>query len=228
MTAVVSAAMRVLVVEDHAETRELVTRAIARDGHVVAGAGSAEEARRAVAAGSWDVLVVDLGLPDGDGLMLCRGLRAEGHDAPVLVLTAQGAVACRVECLDAGADDFLPKPFALAELRARVRALGRRGPLPRGLVRTVGEVRLDVTARRATRGGAAIPLTAREWAVIELLVARGGAVVSREEILEAAWGEASEHASASLDVIIARTRRKLGAEVIRTVRGEGYAVDAGS
>lgn len=226
MSAVRSAAMRVLVVEDHAETRDLVARAIARDGHVVTGAATAAEARRAVAGATWDVLVVDLGLPDGDGLSLCRALRADGHDAPVLVLTAQGAVACRVECLDAGADDFLPKPFAVAELRARVRALGRRGPLPRGLVRTVGDVRLDVTARKATRGDTVLPLTAREWAVVELLVSRGGAVVSREEILDAVWGDATDHASASLDVIVARVRRKLGGEFIRTVRGEGYAVDA--
>lgn len=222
-----SPAMRVLVVEDHTETRDLVARAIGRDGHVVSGAATAADARAQLARGPWDVVVLDLGLPDADGLSLCRSLRADGHDAPVLVLTAQGAVSCRVACLDAGADDFLAKPFAVAELRARVRALGRRGPLPRSLVRTVGNVTLDVTARRATRAGAALPLTAREWALVELLVSRGGAVVSREEILDGVWGEATEHASASLNVIVARVRRKLGGDVIRTARGEGYAIEAG-
>jgi len=222
-----SLAMRVLVVEDHAETRDLVGRAIGRDGHVVAGAATAAEAQQHLAGGGWDVVVVDLGLPDADGLSLCRSLRADGHDAPILVLTAQGAVSCRVACLDAGADDFLSKPFAVAELRARVRALGRRGPLPRSLTRRVGDVTLDVTARRATRGSEALPLTAREWALVELLIARGGAVVSREDILDGVWGEASEQASASLDVIVARVRRKLGPDAIRTVRGEGYAMGSG-
>lgn len=216
--------MRLLVIEDHAETRALVSRALSRDGHVVTAVGTAADALAALRDKEMDVVVLDLGLPDASGASLCATLRDDGHEVPLLVLTAQGAVSCRVECLDAGADDFLAKPFALAELRARVRALGRRGPRPRELVRRCGDVVLDVSARRATRGGAAVPLTAREWAVIELLALREGRVVPRWEILDAIWGEATERAGASLDVILARVRRKLGDGLVRTVRGEGYAI----
>lgn len=216
--------MRVLIVEDDPETRALVTRALERDGHVSISTGGAAEALAAVADRGVDLVVLDLGLPDGDGESLCRALRREGVGAPVLVLTAQGAVASRVACLDAGADDFLAKPFAVAELRARVRALGRRGPLPRGMVRAIGEVTLDLPARRATRGGVEVPVTAREWAVLELLAARDGRVVPRREILEVVWDDDSERAAASLDVILARIRRKLGDATIRTARGEGYAL----
>ncbi|MEZ4405218.1 MAG: response regulator transcription factor [Polyangiales bacterium] len=169
--------MRVMIVEDDAETRALLSRALSRDGHAVAEAASVAQALELASERECDLVVLDLGLPDGEGTTLCAELRRRGHGAPVLVLTAHGAVSSRLACFDAGADDFLAKPFAVAELRARVRALGRRGALPRGLSRRVGDVELDVTARRATRGGEALPITAREWAVIELLAAReeGGA-----------------------------------------------------
>ncbi|MBI5515011.1 MAG: response regulator transcription factor [Deltaproteobacteria bacterium] len=219
------APLQVLVVEDNAETRDLVARALAHDGHTVLGARDAAEALGAVAAAVPQVIVLDLGLPDMAGVDLCRALRRRGCVAPLLVLTAHGAVDCRVECLDAGADDFLAKPFAIAELRARVRALGRRRALPGTMFHRVGEVELDLTGRRATRCGVALPLTAREWAVVELLAARAGQLVPRAEILEAVWGEESEAASASLDVIVARIRRKLGDGVLRTARGEGYALE---
>lgn len=216
--------MRVLIVEYHAETRTLVARALQRDGHVALETGSAAEARSALADRDVELVVLDLGLPDAEGPSFCIDLRRNGFVAPVLVLTAQGAVGSRVACLDAGADDFLAKPFAVVELRARVRALGRRGPLPRGLVRTIGGVTLDVAARRATREGHAVPVTAREWAVIELLALRAGRVVPRSEILDVAWGDDADRAAASLDVILARIHRKLGEAVLRTVRGEGYAL----
>jgi DNA-binding response OmpR family regulator len=156
---------------------------------------------------------------------LCRDLRRRGLAVPILVLTAQGQVARRVEGFDAGADDFLAKPFAVAELRARVRALGRRGPLPRGLHYRHGATDLDFAARRALITQREIPLTAREWAVLELLAARGGRIVSRAEILEQIWGEATDAASASLDVIVGRIRKKLGDGVVRTLRGEGYSLE---
>jgi two-component system OmpR family response regulator len=131
----------------------------------------------------------------------------------------------RVAGLDAGADDFLPKPFAVAELRARVRALGRRGPVERKPTVRSGEVELELSTRRATRAGEEVPVTAREWAVLELLAARSGRVVPRSEILDCLWGDITDSANQSLDVIIARIRRKLGPNVVRTVRGEGYALD---
>ncbi|HET6583794.1 MAG TPA: response regulator transcription factor [Nannocystaceae bacterium] len=217
--------MDLLVVDDSLEVLDLVQRALERDGHEVRAATTIAEARQRIAAAPPDVMVLDVALPDGTGIDLCRALRSEGVRCPILLLTAHGDVPKRVAGLDAGADDFLAKPFAIAELRARVRALGRRGPIDRPVAIEIADIRLDLGARRAVRGDADIPLTAREWAVIELLVARRGRVVPRSTILEVVWGDVSDSANASLDVIMGRIRRKLGAEVLRTVRGEGYAID---
>ena len=143
-----------------------------------------------------------------------------------MLLTAHSEVVRRLEGFDAGADDFLGKPFAVAELRARVRALARRrgaGPAP-ATVLNVGSTRLDFAARRAASDGVPLALTGREWALLEALAVRDGRVLSRESLLEEVWGEASESAAASLEVLVARIRRKAGASVIRTVRGEGYAL----
>lgn len=219
--------MRVLLVDDNAELRELVTRALTRDGHAVTAVATVAAARAALMESSPEVLVLDLGLPDGSGMALCRALRAEGERVPILMLTAQGAVARRVEGLESGADDFLAKPFAVAELRARVRVLGRRGPAATPSTWRHGAVALDFAARRAVVGGVEAPLTAREWALVEFLAGRGGRVARRGEILDAVWGADSPQASASLDVLLTRVRRKLGAAALRTVRGEGYALGGG-
>ncbi|MBE2251880.1 MAG: response regulator transcription factor [Myxococcus sp.] len=215
--------MRVLVVDDEAEVRSVVARALRADGHAVTTAEDLQAARQRVSEGI-DLLVLDLRLADGFGLELCRELRAEGASIPILLLTALSQVALRVEGLDAGADDFLAKPFAVAELRARVRALGRRGALPRGLTYERDDVRLDFAGRHATRAGQPIAITSREWSILEVLVRRSGRVVSRSDLLESVWGEASETAASSLEVLVGRLRRKLGAELIRTLRGEGYAL----
>lgn len=215
--------MRVLVVDDEAEVRSVVARALRADGHAVTTAEDLQAARQRVSEGI-DLLVLDLRLADGFGLELCRELRAEGASIPILLLTALSQVALRVEGLDAGADDFLAKPFAVAELRARVRALGRRGALPRGLTYERDDVRLDFAGRHATRAGQPIAITSREWSILEVLVRRLGRVVSRSDLLESVWGEASETAASSLEVLVGRLRRKLGAELIRTLRGEGYAL----
>lgn len=215
--------MKVLVVDDQREVLELLVRALGRDGHLAVAAGSVAAAREAVAAVAPEVIVLDVALPDGSGVALCRELRRAGERAPILLLTAHANVAERVAGLEAGADDFLAKPFAVAELRARVRALGRRGPLDKPARLVIGDVELDLAARRAWRDGEEAPLTAREWAVLELLLARKGRLVSRGEMLDSIWGDVSDATSASLDVIVARVRRKLGPTVVRTVRGEGYA-----
>ena len=215
--------MRVLVVDDEAEVRSVVARALRADGHAVTTAEDLQAARQRVSEGI-DLLVLDLRLADGFGLELCRELRAEGASIPILLLTALSQVALRVEGLDAGADDFLAKPFAVAELRARVRALGRRGALPRGLTYERDDVRLDFAGRHATRAGQPIAITSREWSILEVLVRRSGRVVSRSDLLESVWGESSETAASSLEVLVGRLRRKLGAELIRTLRGEGYAL----
>jgi two-component system, OmpR family, response regulator len=169
-------------------------------------------------------MVLDLGLPDGSGRELCRDLRRRGNPIPILVLTAESAVSSRVACLDAGADDFLGKPFAVVELRARVRALGRRAISLRTFAYERGDVFLDFAARRALVAGREAPITAREWSILELLAGRSGRVVSRSELLDGVWSEISDATNASLDVLIGRIRKKLGANVVRTVRGEGYAL----
>jgi len=215
--------MRVLVVDDEADVRSVVARALKADGHAVATAADLDAARIRVAEGT-DLIVLDLRLPDGFGLDLCRALRAEGSTVAILVLTALSQVALRVEGLDAGADDFLAKPFAVAELRARVRALGRRGTLPRGLTYTHDDVVLDFAGRHATRAGHDVAVTAKEWSILEMLARRPGRVVARLDLLEGVWGDASDSASSSLEVLVGRLRRKLGAELIRTLRGEGYSL----
>ena len=215
--------MRVLVVDDEADLRSVVARALRSDGHVVSTAEDLASARERVAEGA-ELLVLDLRLPDGFGLTLCRELRAAGSTVPILLLTALSQVALRVEGLDAGADDFLAKPFAIAELRARVRALGRRGALPRGLTYVRDDLVLDFAGRTARRAEQDVAITAREWAILELLARRAGRVVARFDLLESVWGESSDAASSSLEVLVGRLRRKLGAELIRTLRGEGYAL----
>lgn len=224
--------MNVLVVDDDAELCELLARTLRRDQHEITSAGSIAEARAALAVARPDVLILDLELPDGSGLELCRSLRGDGADAsfrmgsniPILILTASGQVSARVIGLDAGADDYLVKPFAVAELRARVRALARRRERRHRARLEHGDVALDFGARRAWRAQLEVLLTAREWAIIEALAEADGQVVEREALLHEVWGEASEANSASLDVLLTRIRRKLGPTLIRTVRGEGHAL----
>jgi two-component system OmpR family response regulator len=216
--------VRILVVDDHDEVRSLLRRALARDGHVVRTASNLELARTILQGRDVDLVVLDLGLPDGEGLDLCREVRTAGGAMPILVLTAHSAMNRRIEGFDAGVDDFMAKPFAVAELRARVKALGRRGALPRGTRLRVARTELDLAARRARVAGKEVPITAREWSILDLLISRDGRLVPRDEILDIVWGEISPSASASLDVMIGRVRRKLGETVIRTVRGEGYAL----
>jgi two-component system OmpR family response regulator len=218
--------MRLLVVDDDVEVRELVARALQRDGHLVTAVATIDAARAALEQEKFDVSVLDLALPDGNGIALCRELRKPRHDIQVLMLTAHSEVSTRVDSLDAGAD-FLGKPFAVAELRARVRALGRRRASGSQLPSIVRDsLHVDFGARRASQHGASLELTPREWIVLEILALRPGRVVARAHLLEEGWGHAGEAAAASLEVIVGRIRRKLGdGALIRTVRGEGYILE---
>lgn len=223
---------RVVVVEDDSETREFVARALREDGLEVRSAARAESARKLVQAGEVDLVVLDVGLPGISGLDLCAELRRDGAAVPILMLTARTDVASRVEGLEAGADDYLGKPFALAELRARVRALLRRGARagpPEAALEHAG-VRVDLRRRRAFLGAEELPLTRRELDLLARLVRAGGVVVERETLLEDVWGADTPEAAASLEVIVSRLRRKLasggGASLLRNVRGIGYALDA--
>jgi DNA-binding response OmpR family regulator len=220
--------MRILVVDDHAPTQQLLRQRLEGDGHSVQVAGSCAEAA-AAAAGKRapDVIVLDVMLPDGSGVELCRALRADGVATPVLLLTARGDVRDRVTGLDAGADDYMPKPFAVSELLSRVRALGRRGPAIRVANLRAGALTIDLERRRVLDGRAPIPLTARELAIIEALALRPGAVIARDDLIESIWGEVTDSARASFEVLMARVRRKLGgaAAPIRTIRNLGYVLD---
>lgn len=223
---------RVVVVEDDAETRDFVARALREDGLDVQAAGRAESARKLFREGDVDLVVLDVGLPGASGFELCAEIRREGSDAPVLMLTARTDVASRVEGLETGADDYLGKPFALAELRARVRALLRRARTgtPEPLLEQAG-VRVDLRRRRAFLGAEELPLTRREFDLLARLVRAGGVVVPREVLLEDVWGHDTPEAAASLEVIVSRLRRKLqaggGPSLLRNVRGVGYALDRG-
>jgi DNA-binding response OmpR family regulator len=217
--------MRVLVVDDHPEVLDLVERALRRDAHEVFPAATFDAALRQLEQRRPDIVVLDLGLPDGSGEELCREIRKSDGGPAILILTAENRVASRVRCLDAGADDYLSKPFAVAELRARVRALSRRARAlaPKSFER--GGVELDFASRRALVSGKEAPITSREWAILEILAATPGRVVARAELLDRVWHRQGEAEAASLEVLIGRIRRKLGAEVVRTVRGEGYALE---
>jgi DNA-binding response OmpR family regulator len=221
--------MRLLVVDDDAELRDLLVRALERDQHRVTAVPSVELAHRVLEKGATDLIVLDLALPDGTGIGLCQELRKSGSEIPVLMLTAHSEVGQRVRALDAGADDFLAKPFALAELRARVRALGRRSGLADGVSKTPRWVHedtvIDCAARRATRGSKLVTLTAREWTILEALARQPRRVVTRTALLTEGWGDAGSASAASLEVLIGRIRRKLGENLIRTVRGEGYVLE---
>lgn len=219
--------VKVLIVDDHAETRQLVRRNLEADGHIVHTAGSCQDARAALDRHVPEVMILDVMLPDGSGMDLCRSLREAGVITPVLLLTARGDVRDRVAGLDAGADDYLAKPFAVSELLARVRALARRGPALRAPVLASGEIIIDLQKRKVTRAGAVVLLTARELAIVEVLARKAGGVVPRDELVEAVWGESTESALASLEVLIARIRRKLGgaAAPLRTIRSLGYVLD---
>ena len=219
--------MRVLVVDDELEMRELLGRNLGRT-HGVKSVGTCQEAVDVLAHSRFDVVILDVMLPDGSGIDLCGKLRTEGVEAPILLLTARGEVRSRVAGLDAGADDYLAKPFALSELRARVTALGRRGPIKRDRAVVIGALIVDLEGRRVRVDGRALPLTAKELAIVDLLAIRRGQVVPREELIESVWGEVSDSARASLEVLIARIRQKFGesATLLQTIRGVGYLLGA--
>jgi DNA-binding response OmpR family regulator len=216
--------MRVLVVEDHARLAATVATVLRREGMAVDVALDGRDALTRAAITSYDVVVLDRDLPAVHGDEVCRSLVAAGGRSAVLMLTAAGALEDRVEGLEIGADDYLPKPFHIAELIARIRALGRRsGPaLPPTL--THGDLRLDAARRLVTRGGEPIALGPKEFAVLEVLLSAGGAVVSTEEILERAWDDAVDPFTNTVRMTISRLRAKLGdPPMIETVT-PGYRI----
>jgi two-component system, OmpR family, response regulator len=220
--------MRVLIVEDERRMADVIHRALAKDGMAADVATDGGEALELATIVDYDAIVLDVMLPGATGFDVCRELRRREVWAPVLMLTALEAVHDRVAGLDSGADDYLTKPFALAELMARLRALARRGRPERPAVLEVGDLRLDPARREVRRGEQEIDLSAKEFALLETMMRRPGEVFSRLELIESAWDIAYENRSNVIDVYVRRLRNKLddprAATTIETVRGVGYRI----
>jgi DNA-binding response OmpR family regulator len=218
--------VRILLVEDSPRVADTVGEGLRAHGHTVCVAAGVRAAERAFQGQHFDVAVVDIGLPDGCGLEWCRATRSSGCTLPILLLTARNSVGDRVAGLDAGADDYLGKPFSVEELAARVRALGRRGPRWTESVRAFGPVVVDCDRRAITVNGTKLALTARELDIVTLIAWREGRLVPRDEVLDVVWGDPGEWAAASLDVLLVRIRRKFAergiSEAVTTVRQQGY------
>jgi DNA-binding response OmpR family regulator len=223
--------MRVLVVEDDQPLVRIMTKSLESNGFEVTSAFDGEDGLRAARDDRPDAIVLDLQLPRLNGVDLCRRLRSEGNAVPILMLTARSTVPDRIGGLDAGADDYLVKPFSLGELAARLRALGRRGKTTPQVIEA-GPLQLDTGAREARVNGNPVELTGTEFALLEYLMQNAGQVLSRDQLREEVWGEGFEPASNVVDIYVHYVRRKLKAagleaDPIRTVRGLGYAFRRG-
>ncbi|WP_203784420.1 response regulator transcription factor [Paractinoplanes rishiriensis] len=218
--------MRLLVVEDEEDLAEGLRVGLARTGYAVDVAGDAAQAHERLSVNAYDLMLLDVNLPDGDGFTLCRSLRNGELDTPgdvrVLMLTARGGLDDRVRGLDGGADDYLVKPFHLAELLARVRALLRRDTGGATATLTVGLIVLDTARHTAALGGVPLTLTPKEFGVLEYLMTRPGHVVSSEELLEHVWDANADPFTQTVRVTVGTLRRKLGEGSIETVIGRGY------
>ena len=218
--------MRILVVEDEKKTASFVRKALESEGFAVDLCARGDEALAAAVATPFDGMVLDIMLPGRDGLSVLRQMRAQGNRTPVLLLSARGEVNERVEGLNAGADDYLPKPFVIAELVARVRALGRRAGESKATVLRVADLTLDTISHRAQRGGKVFELTAREFRLLEFLMRSAGRICGRMTIIEKVWDYDFDPGTNLVDVYIRRLRRKVDdpheVKLIETIRGAGY------
>ena len=221
--------MRLLIAEDDEKLSTALTRGLRGEGYAVDVAATGDEAIFNARVYEYDAVILDVMLPGPDGIEVCRALRSNGRWSPVLMLTARDGVADRIRGLDSGADDYLIKPFDFGELVARLRALLRRGAPERPAVLTAGDVTVDPASRTVTRAGRLVPLTTREFAVLEFLVRNAGQVVTRAQLLDHVWDQNYEGSGNVVDVYVGYLRRKLedpfGRTLIRTVRGAGYMVD---
>jgi two-component system OmpR family response regulator len=224
--------VRILIVEDDPRMAAAMRRALASASVVADVVSSGAEAGWIVRESHYDAMVLDVMLPGGDGFDVCRALRAEGVWLPIIMVTARGAVEDRVRGLDAGADDYLTKPFSLAELLARLRALVRRDPIERPVELRVGSLTLDPASRAVARGGQPIHLSSREFALLETFMRHPGQVLSQRQLLDAAWDFAYEHRSNVVEVYIRYLRLKIdrpfGVHTLETLRGMGYRLTTGT
>ena len=220
--------MEILIVEDDQRLAALLKRGLEREGHVTAIAGDGAEGLDFALARSYDVMVLDVMLPGIDGLEVARRLRSAGSRTPILMLTARDALGEVIDGLDVGADDYLSKPFAFDELLARLRAVARRGPIPRAVVSTVGDLTLDSAGHDVRRGTRQLNLTPKEFRLLELLMRNDRRVLTRDVIIEAVWGHASDVKPNTVDAFISSLRRKLDGPhdtpLLQTVRGVGFSL----
>lgn len=214
--------MRVLLIEDSAALGQAVREQIADDGHAVDWMQRLDHAQNSVQSTTYDLLLLDLSLPDGNGLDFLRRLRAAGDVTPVIILTARDQISERILGLNAGADDYLVKPFDLSELSARIAALARRYSGRPNPSLQLGDLHINMTDRTIQREGLLIDLTAREWALFETLLRRPGILFSKAQLEERLYEFGAEIESNTIEVYISRLRKKLGARVVETVRGVGY------
>jgi two-component system OmpR family response regulator len=222
--------MRLLVVEDDVKLARALQRGLQREGYAVDVSRNGDEALLQTDVYDYDAVVLDVMLPGRDGFSICRAMRQREHWAPVLMLTARDDVSDRIRGLDAGADDYLVKPFDFGELLARLRALIRRGPTERPSVLTIGDLEVDPAKRIVMRAGNEVELTPREFALLEFLARHAGEVVSRARLLEHVWDELYGGSTNVVDVYVGYLRKKLelpdGPRLIRTVRGVGFMLEA--
>ena len=223
--------MRVLIVEDEAKLAALIRRGLTEEAHAADVASTGEDALWMARSTEYDAIVLDLMLPGVGGVDVCRSLRSDGVWSPILMLTARDGIEDRIGGLDAGADDYLTKPFAFAELLARLRALARRGAPERPSILAVGDLRLDPATRRVWREETEVELSPKEFALLETFMRRPGRVLSRFDLLEHAWDYDYENRSNVVDVYVRYLRRKIdrpfGRESLETVRGAGYRLREG-
>lgn len=216
--------MRVLLIEDDEVLGAAIRDSVATAGHGVDWMTRLDNAKLSLESVDYDLVLLDLGLPDGRGLDLLRDLRASGSAVPVIIATAQDQIAVRIEGLNSGADDYLVKPFDLDELSARLRAVARRysgNPDPHI---AVGDISIDLGRKQVSVHGHSATLTAREWAVLECLVTHRGAVVTKSEIEDSLYAFGAEIESNAVEVYVSRLRKKLGRDFVKTIRGLGYQV----
>ncbi|WP_405923980.1 response regulator transcription factor [Streptomyces sp. NBC_00035] len=219
--------MRLLIVEDEKRLALSLAKGLTAEGYAVDVVHDGLEGLHRATEGTYDLVILDIMLPGMNGYRVCATLRAAGHDVPILMLTAKDGEYDEAEGLDTGADDYLTKPFSYVVLVARVKALlRRRGQAGASPVRIVGELKVDTAARRVFRGEDEVTLTAKEFAVLEQLVVRAGEVVSKADILDHVWDFAYDGDPNIVEVYVSTLRRKLGAALIRTVRGAGYRLES--